>query len=118
MTEEQHWRPVGVRYWQRSGERAELGDFCVILVLDAREGIPHPPVIWKKSLQSIENKGKQQEKERQESSRDGKGLQGKEIEEIEERKEVRRAVVKGRSGERSQGMIRKISEVVKTLTEF
>jgi hypothetical protein len=32
-----------------------------------------PPVIWKKSLQSIENKGKGLEKERQESSRGGKG---------------------------------------------
>jgi len=51
-------------------------------------GIPPPPAFWKKSLQSIENKGNGLEKERQESSRGGKTLQGKEIEEIEGRKEI------------------------------
>ena len=50
MTEEQHWRPVGVRYWQRSGMKPELGDFYVILVLDVRDGgYPTPGVLEKES---------------------------------------------------------------------
>jgi hypothetical protein len=63
-TREQHWRPVGVRCWQRSGVKSELGDLYVILILGSGSSkleagglIPHPPVFWKKRLQSIENKG-------------------------------------------------------------
>ena len=90
MTEEQHWRPVAVRYWQRSGVKSELGDLCVILILGVRDGDTPPPVFWKKSLQSIENKGREFEKERQESSRGGKVLKGKEIEEAEQVRELGR----------------------------
>jgi hypothetical protein len=50
-------------------------------------GIPIPPVFWKKRLQSIENKRQEPEKERQESSRGGKRLDRKEMEEVEEVKE-------------------------------
>ena len=45
---------------------------------------PHPPVFCKKSLQDIENKGRELGKERQERSRVRKRLEGKEIEEVEE----------------------------------
>jgi len=45
---------------------------------------PHPRVFWEKSAQSIENKGREVEKERQESSRVRKRLEGKEIEDVEE----------------------------------
>ena len=61
--------------------KSELGDLCVILILDVRDGDTPPPVFWKKRLQGIENKGQGREKERQESSRGGKRLEGKEIEE-------------------------------------
>jgi len=44
-------------------------------------------VFWKKRLQGIENKRQGFEKERQESSRGGKALEGKGIEEVEEVKE-------------------------------
>jgi hypothetical protein len=53
-------------------------------------------VFWKKSLQSIEDKGRGLGKERQESSRGGKVLQGKEIEEAKEVKEFGRGVFLGR----------------------
>ena len=49
-----------------------------------------------KSVQSIENKGREFEKERQESSRVCKRLEGKEIEEVEEMKEVKRGAMLGR----------------------
>jgi hypothetical protein len=55
-------------------------------------GIPHPRVFWEKRLQSIENKERGQKKERQESSRGGKRLEGKEIEEAESLKEFGRGV--------------------------
>jgi len=45
---------------------------------------PHPPVFCKKSLQNIENKGRELGKERQERSGVRKRLEGKEIEEVEE----------------------------------
>ncbi len=48
-----------------------------------------------KSVQSIENKGREVEKERQESSRVCKRLEGKEIEEVEVTKECRRRVTLG-----------------------
>jgi hypothetical protein len=60
------------------------------LILDVRDGDTPPPVFWKKSLQSIENKGREFGKERQESSRGGKILQGKEIEEAEQVSELGR----------------------------
>ena len=59
MTEEQHWRPVAVRYWQRSEMKSELGDLCLILILDVRDGDTPPPVFWEKRLQGIENKGQE-----------------------------------------------------------
>jgi hypothetical protein len=99
MTEEQHWRPVAVRYWHRSGVKSELGDLCVILILDVEGGVYPPPVFWKKSLQSIENKRREFGKERQESSRGGKILQGKEIEEAKEVKEFGRGVLLGRAAD-------------------
>jgi hypothetical protein len=51
-----------------------------------------PRVFWKKRLQSTENKERGQKKERQESSRGGKRLEGKEIEEGESLKEFGRGV--------------------------
>jgi hypothetical protein len=51
---------------------------------------PHPRVFWEKSLQAIENKGRELGKERQERSRVRKGLERKEIEEVEVEKEFRR----------------------------
>jgi hypothetical protein len=47
-------------------------------------------VFWEKSVQSIENKGRKVGKERQESSRVRKRLEGKEIEEVELMKEFKR----------------------------
>jgi hypothetical protein len=64
------------------GRKSELGDFCVILILDWRWGDPTPRVYWEKSLQRLANKGQEHEKARQESSRACKGLEGKEIEEM------------------------------------
>jgi hypothetical protein len=62
----------------------ELGDSAfMVFVLIVRKGGTPPRVFWKKRLQSIENKGRGLKKERQESSRDGKRLEGKEIEEVE-----------------------------------
>jgi hypothetical protein len=52
-------------------------------------------VFLEKSAQSIENKGRELEKERQESSRVRKRLEGKEIEEVEEGKAFRREVLLG-----------------------
>ena len=52
-------------------------------------GIP-TPCFWQKRLQSVENKGQEREKERQESSRGGKRLEGKEIEEAESLREFGR----------------------------
>jgi len=81
-------------------------------------GIPPPRVFWKKRLQSIENKGQEREKERQESSRGGKRLEIKEIEETEFLREfgrgvwLRWATVKRRSGEYSRRKIPYIIEVV------
>jgi hypothetical protein len=57
---------------------------------------PTPPVFCKKSLQSIENKGREHGKEPQESSRARKGLKGKEIEEVEEVKEIGEGMLLGR----------------------
>jgi hypothetical protein len=68
------------------------------LILDVRDGDTPPPVFLQKSLQSIENKGRELGKERQESSRGGKRLEGKEIEEAEEVKEFGRGVFLGRDG--------------------
>src|SRR5258708_15732907 len=51
---------------------------------------PHPRVFWEKSAQSVENKGREVGKERQESSRVRKRLEGKEIEEVELMKEFKR----------------------------
>ena len=53
-------------------------------------GYPTPRVFWEKSAQSIENKGREVGKERQESSRVRKRLEGKEIEEVELMKEFTR----------------------------
>ena len=53
-------------------------------------GDPTPPGVFEKSAQSIENKGREVEKERQESSRVRKRLEGKEIEEVELMKEFTR----------------------------
>ena len=47
-------------------------------------------MFWEKSAQSIDNKGWEVEKERQESSRVRKRLEGKEIEEVELMKEFTR----------------------------
>ena len=49
MTEEQHWRPVAVRYWHRSGVKSELGDLCVILILNEDGDTPTPGVFEKES---------------------------------------------------------------------
>jgi hypothetical protein len=49
-----------------------------------------PPVFCKKSPQEVENKGREVGKERQESSRVRKRLEGKEIERVEEVKMLRR----------------------------
>ncbi len=57
---------------------------------------PHPRVFWEKSAQSIENKGREVGKERQESSRVRKRLEVKEIGEVEEVKEFKRGVLLGR----------------------
>ena len=57
------------------------------------DGDTPPRVFWEKRLQGIENKGKRNEKERQENSRGGKALQGKEIEEGEEVKGCARGVL-------------------------
>ena len=94
-TTERHWRPVGVRCWHRSGVKSELGDLRVILILDWGMGYPTPPGVWEKSAQSIENKGRELEKERQESSRVRKRLEGKEIEEVELMKEFTRGALLG-----------------------
>jgi hypothetical protein len=51
-------------------------------------GDPQPRVFLKKSPQSIENKGRKRDKELKESSRVRKRLEGKEIEEVEEAKEL------------------------------
>jgi hypothetical protein len=51
-----------------------------------RDGATPPREFWEKRLQSIENKGAKCEKEREESSRGGKRMEGKEIEEGEESK--------------------------------
>jgi hypothetical protein len=81
-------------------------------------GIPPPRVFWKKRLQSVENKGQEREKERQESSRGGKRLEIKEIEEAEFLKEFgrgvwrRRETVKRRLGEHSRQMVPYIIEIV------
>ena len=57
-------------------------------------------MFWEKSLQSVENKGRECEKERQESSRVRKQLEGKGIEEVEEVKELgTEVVVEGDGGE-------------------
>lgn len=50
-------------------------------------------MFWEKSLQRLENKGREREKERQESSRVRKALEGKEIEGIEEAKELGKSMV-------------------------
>jgi hypothetical protein len=63
------------------------------LILDVRGGYAPPPVFWQKRLQSIENKGKELEKERQESSRGGKRLEAKEIEEVEGESEFGRGTL-------------------------
>ncbi len=57
---------------------------------------PHPRVFWEKSAQSIENKGREVGKKRQESSRVRKRLEGKEIEEVELMKEFKRGAWLGR----------------------
>ena len=59
------------------------------------DGDTPPPVFWKKSLQSIENKENETEKESQESSRGDKPLGGKEIEESGGGKGVRGMSVVG-----------------------
>jgi hypothetical protein len=59
------------------------------LILDVRDADTPTPVFLKKRLQPIENKGEGLEKERQESLRGGKRLEGKEIEEVEEVKGFR-----------------------------
>jgi hypothetical protein len=41
-----------------------------------------PPVFWKKSVQTIENKGREGEKDDEEHSRARKELEGKDIEEL------------------------------------
>src|SRR5260370_3320447 len=66
----------------------------------------YPRVCWETSAQSIENKGREVEKERQESSRVRKRLEGKEIEEIEVVKEFRRAVLVGRGA--GETMVRQV----------
>src|SRR5712692_1444500 len=60
-----------------------------------REPPPHPRVFWEKSPQSMENKGREVGKERQESSRVRKRLEGKEIEEVELMKEFKRGALLG-----------------------
>jgi len=62
-----------------------------------------PRVFWEKSAQSIENKGRELEKERQESSRVRKRLQGKGIEEVEEVKGFGRGVTLGRGAGGTRG---------------
>src|SRR5229473_2941689 len=94
-TTKRHWRPVGVRCWHRSGVKSELGDFCVILILDEGWGDPTPPGVLGKSAQSIENKGREVGKERQESSRVRKRLEVKEIGEVEEVKEFKKGALLG-----------------------
>ena len=53
-------------------------------------------MFWEKSAQSIENKGREVEKERQESSRVRKRLEGKGIEEVELMKGFKRGALLGR----------------------
>src|SRR5713101_6331177 len=65
-------------FWKRQAFSVRAGD------------TPHPRVFWEKSAQSIENKGREVGKERQESSRVRKRLKGKEIEEVERMKEFTR----------------------------
>src|SRR5258708_23790726 len=59
--------------------RGEVGAGRFLCHFDPRLGgwdTPHPRVFWEKSAQSIENKGWEVEKERQESSRVRKRLEG------------------------------------------
>ena len=63
-------------------------------------------MFWEKSAQSIENKGREVRKERQESSRVRKGLEGKEIEEVEVMKELRRGVFLRRGA--GETMVRRV----------
>ena len=84
-------------------------------------GHAHPRVFWEKRLQSIENKRQEREKERQESSRGGNGLEAKEIQEWKEFGGVvwlGRATVERMPGDYSRAMLRKVIEVVKTLNGF
>src|SRR6266851_3651545 len=85
---------------------------------------PHPRVFWEKSAQSIENKGREVGKERQESSRVRKRLEVKEIAKLrrsgssEEGRCWDGEPVKRWSDKYSQAMIGQIIEVVNTLMEF
>jgi hypothetical protein len=70
------------------------------LVLDWGWGDPTPPVFCGKSVQSIENKERALEKERQESSRVRNRKEGKEIEEAEKVEEFgKRGAVEADDGE-------------------
>src|SRR5713226_3940054 len=78
-------------------------------------GIPPPRVFLKKSVQSIENKGREVEKQRQESSRVRKGLEGKEISRKEAVESRGRSCLGGAGGvvfASSRAMIGQIIEVV------
>src|SRR6266851_5797491 len=73
-TTERHWRPVGVRCWHRSGVKSELGDFCVILILDLGMGRPHTPGCFgkrvRKALKAKDGRSKKSGKSVQECARD------------------------------------------------
>jgi hypothetical protein len=76
------------------------------LILDWGGGDPHPRVFLKKSPQSIENKARVLEKDRQERLRVRKRLEGKEIEEVEEVEEFRKRVLLARGA--GETMVRPI----------
>ena len=75
-----------------------------------------PPVFWKKSVQTIENKGRDGEKDDKERSRARKDLEGKDIEELEKVRDFREGITAGRGkeplSEYSQARIRRIGEIV------
>ncbi len=76
---------------------------------------PPPRVFLKKSVQSIENKGREVEKQLQESSRVRKGLEGKEISRKEAVETRGRSCLGGAGGvvfASSRAMIGQIIEVV------
>src|ERR1700719_5117068 len=70
---EAHWRPLAVRYWQRSGVRAGLGDVVFMesfFIFHHFENLSggglYPPVLQKRGWKMLKTKKTRVEKERQE----------------------------------------------------